>query len=171
MDKCDCGGMLEEVRLETFDFSWYGGIPSELRGVQGLRCDSCGFTTLSGQTINRAQESLALAIANKREILNGPEARVLRGYLELTQQELAERMGITRETVARWEGGGTPLSPQHDYILRTFIFVDLKKRSLDDALGSLDSLREVHTEPSGVQVPPPFIIDSLARREGARKRR
>ena len=171
MEKCDCGGRLEKIRLETFDFSWYVGIPVELRGVQGLRCDSCGFTTLSGQTINRAQESLVLTIANKREILNGPEARVLRGYLELTQAELAERMGITRETVARWEGGGTLISPHHDYILRTFIFVDLKKRSLDDALGSLDSLREVHTELSKVKAPPPFIIDSLVRREGGRKRR
>lgn len=42
--------------------------------------------------------------------LNPEEVRDLRAKLGLTQVELAERMDVTRITVANWESGRSPCS-------------------------------------------------------------
>lgn len=52
--------------------------------------------------------------------LSARDSRRLRHYLGLTQEDLARRMGITRLTVARWEGL-TIISPQNEYILRLIV--------------------------------------------------
>jgi len=48
-------------------------------------------------------------------------ARYLRRSMQITQQELADRMGIARETVASWESSLKEISPQHDLILRVLM--------------------------------------------------
>jgi DNA-binding transcriptional regulator YiaG len=37
--------------------------------------------------------------------MRGSEVRAIRHRLKLTQQELAKRVGVTRNTVTRWELG------------------------------------------------------------------
>jgi DNA-binding transcriptional regulator YiaG len=37
--------------------------------------------------------------------MTGSEVRAIRIRLKLTQQELADKVGVTRVTVARWESG------------------------------------------------------------------
>ena len=120
--KCECGGSYRHVTLPSYDFSGFAGLPVELRGAPGLRCDACGKVALDGEIINAALLLLTQKILGLQRVLSPEEAKFLRKRLQLSQKALAERMRIQRETVAAWECGQKPLSPQHDYILRGLHF-------------------------------------------------
>lgn len=120
--KCECSGSYREVTLPSYDFSGFAGLPVELRGAPGLRCDACNRVALEGEIINAALLLLTQQILRLQRLLSPDEAKFLRKRLQLSQKALAERMHIQRETVAAWECGQKPLSPQHDYILRGLHF-------------------------------------------------
>lgn len=115
---CDCGGNLRPQKLKAYDFSRYVGFKVTLRGMDGLKCEKCGWETIDGRMINLALNHMVIDFAKSQRRLNGDQARYLRRGLGATQEELAIRMGIVRETVAKWECGDQTISPQHDFILR-----------------------------------------------------
>jgi DNA-binding transcriptional regulator YiaG len=47
------------------------------------------------------------------------EVKTCRNELGLTQAQLADRLGITRNTVARWEMGMHPVSAPIELLLKT----------------------------------------------------
>ncbi|HZL16490.1 MAG TPA: helix-turn-helix domain-containing protein [Polyangia bacterium] len=115
---CDCGGHLHPAKLASYDFSKYVGFKVTLTGMDGLKCDKCGWETIDGHAINLAMDHMVVTFAGFPRRLNGIEASYFRRRLGVTQEELASRMGIVRETVAKWECGDQVISPQHDFILR-----------------------------------------------------
>lgn len=160
--RCECGGTLRRVKLERYDFTGFAGLPAELRDVPGLRCDKCGEEALDGVVISAALVALAQKILTLPRVLTPQEAKFLRKRLQLSQKDLAERMSITRETVAAWECGQKPLSPQNDYILRglhlgahlTAGTQPFPQETYEQALG------RVHARAETSVVPEPFIIAS-----------
>lgn len=141
--KCECGGELKIEKLDQFDFSPLAGLPVKLVGVPGFRCGGCERTTLPGTIINSVMRRLPTLIVRQPFRLHADQARFLRKCLRLTQQELADRMGIARETVADWERGKNVVSAQHDLNLRALVVSDLARtrkkplsaKTLVDALG------------------------------------
>lgn len=127
---CDCGGNLQPATLETYDFSRYVGFKVTLSGMEGLRCDKCGWGTLDGAVINHVLNYMVVDFTRFPRLLNGNEARFLRRRLELTQDELRVRMGVDRVTVAKWECGTNEISPQHDFILRLLALNGMASRGL-----------------------------------------
>jgi transcriptional regulator with XRE-family HTH domain len=119
--RCECGGKLRSVKLKNFDFTNWAGVPSNLEAVPGYRCDSCGGETLPGVVVNMLLRVMSLCVIRLPHRLPAEIARFVRRVLQITQQELADRMGIARETVAQWECGEKDISPQHDLILRTLL--------------------------------------------------
>lgn len=117
----ECAGTLKPAKFSNFDFTQWAGLPVYLAAVPGLRCDSCGGKTLPGIVINQLLATLAICIVRLPHRLPATEARYLRRCLQITQQELADRMGIVRETVAQWETATKEISSQHDLILRTLL--------------------------------------------------
>jgi DNA-binding transcriptional regulator YiaG len=122
---CECGGSLRVATLDEYDFSDYVGFKVILTNVPGLRCDKCHGETIVGGMINAAMNLTLRRISESPRRLHGAEAKYLRRNLGITQEELAIRMGINRVTVAKWECGDEPISPQHDYILRGMILTGL----------------------------------------------
>lgn len=119
--QCECGGTFKRVTLTNFDFSRYSGLPSFLDGVPGWKCGSCKREMLLGQAINISLFFIAMLIVRSPGRLTPGFARYLRRSMQITQQELADRMGVARETVASWESNLKEISPQHDLILRVLI--------------------------------------------------
>src|SRR5450432_1860385 len=108
---CDCdGGSLRPVKLARYDFSDYVGFEVILSDMDGLRCDKCGAETLPGGMVNLVLNFIVVELAKQPKRLSGPEAKYLRHNLDVTQEELASRMGIVRETVAKWECGDAIIS-------------------------------------------------------------
>lgn len=117
---CECGGELRPAKLDGYDFSDYVGLNVTVSGVDGFKCTKCGGETVDGSLVNLVMNYTIMQVAKSPRRLNGEEARYLRRTLHVTQEELADKMGIDRVTVADWERGAAPISPQHDYILRGF---------------------------------------------------
>jgi transcriptional regulator with XRE-family HTH domain len=164
MMRCDCGGHVRPATLSDFDFSPFAGIPVRLRSAPGLRCDACGQATLEGPVIGQALDALAWMIVQERTLLAPPLSRYLRKYLRLSQHDLAARMGLVRETVAKWECGAAQISPQNDLILRALVVAHLAGKTERPAEHTERALDGVRTAPAPqVTAPPPFIIDALAR--------
>ena len=122
---CECGGRLYAATLDEYDFSAYAGFKVTLTNITGLRCDKCHGETIVGGMINAAMNLILRDVSESPRRLHGEEARFLRRNLGITQEELSTRMGINRVTVAKWECGDEPISPQHDYILRGMILIGL----------------------------------------------
>jgi len=118
---CECGGSLRSQIIKAFDFSAYCGFPLTITSVPGFVCSSCHGETIEGGTVNMVLNNLVLRITASKVRVSGAEAKFLRRALAITQSELADRMGIVRETVAKWECGEQPISAQHDFILRAFV--------------------------------------------------
>ncbi len=68
-------------------------------------------------------------------------------------------MGIQRETVAAWEGGTSPLSPQNDFILRALLFGARRTGTETFAAHVLTrALGAVHIPGKTPSTPEPFVI-------------
>lgn len=113
------------------DLCPYFGVRAVAREVDGLRCDLCRGETIRGTEIAQLRNQLVALLLALPERLSKEMLYFLRLYLDYTQKELAERMGITRKTVAEWEGKGK-ISPQHDLILRTLAFARLSETTMLD---------------------------------------
>ena len=57
-------------------------------------------------------------LTNLPRILTGKEFRYLRIELDLSQKSLARMLGVTDQTIARWEKGEVPLPQSSDLLLR-----------------------------------------------------
>lgn len=139
---CECGGTLKPTTVREFDLTRLMGVSAVLTKGQGLKCDRCHGETLEGTTINGALAALAADVVKQSDRLNAEHARFLRKYLLLTQQELAERMALVRETVADWERGASPISPQHDLMLRAITVARLVEQG---ALPKQDLIKAIHS--------------------------
>jgi DNA-binding transcriptional regulator YiaG len=112
---------LKPATLNNFDFSRYSGVPCFLDGAPGWKCGSCDREMLFGPVIDAALLLMAMAMVEVPHRLAPEMAKYLRRSMQITQQELAGRMGVVRETVAHWESGLKEISPQHDLILRVLM--------------------------------------------------
>ena len=63
----------------------------------------------------------------KRIVMNGKEIRIIRRRLKLTQVELAELIGVTSNTVARWERGEMTMRKRAERLIQN-ISTAAKKR-------------------------------------------
>lgn len=148
--RCQCGGILRPVFLKQFDFTNWAGIPSRLEEVPALRCDTCEGETIPGAVINLTLHFMCMDMLRMPHRLPGECTKFLRRVLEVTQQELADRMGVVRETVAQWERGAAEISPQHDFILRTlFLSKEANERRalMVKNLDILEEMVSVRAEP------------------------
>jgi len=119
--KCaECGHAMG-VRRENRRYD-AGGLPQVvLQDVETRRCPRCGAEEVVIPRIEGLHRVIAGALIHKPARLAGSEIRFLRKYLGLAGADLARRMGTTRETVSRWEGGATPIGPQADRLLRVLV--------------------------------------------------
>lgn len=115
---CECGGPCHRVKVGRYDLAGFVGLPAGLRDVPALRCGECGRIALEGAVTSAALLALTQQVLMLPRILTPAEAKYLRKSLQLSQKDLAERMGVIRETVAAWEHGQKVLSPLQDTILR-----------------------------------------------------
>lgn len=143
---CDRGGVLKPVRLPRYDFSAEAGMPVALLDVDVLKCDKCGAEVLDGKIINGAMNKLLEVLLQAPRRFEPQSAKFIRSSIGCTQEELAERMGIARETVARWESGEQDISVQNDFILRVMAIRRLqdahaRMREVLKALRGLDAVR------------------------------
>jgi len=114
-----CGSEKSEKRRESHGLVGLPGII--LVGVWVERCLDCGEYEVEIPRHSRLMEVVTRGILNKRGRLVGMEIRWLRGELEMTGVELARHVGVSGESVSKWERDQMKQSPPVDLLLRMLV--------------------------------------------------
>ena len=136
--KClECAG---KMRVSREDFKYDAcGLPGiTLVGVEVQRCMKCGEDEVVIPKIEELHRLIVLTLVKKPARLAPAEIRFLRKHLGWSGKEFAERVGVSPETVSRWEQGQDLMGVSADRLLRLMV---VHGEPLSDY--SLDSLRDV----------------------------
>ncbi|MFN8583356.1 MAG: helix-turn-helix domain-containing protein [Gemmatimonadaceae bacterium] len=139
--KCDeCGGTLATQRdvVRRYDI---GGLPHvELHGLELEKCPSCGRENVGIPAIGQLHDVIAHSFVTQSRMLAPVEIRFLRKHIGLSTGDFAQNMGVTRETISRWETGQKPMSAQADRLLRLLVVAHSPTNdyAVDDFLRTLN---------------------------------
>ena len=115
-----CGGPTTTAR-ENFHYS-ASGLPNvTLIGVQVTRCPKCGAFEVDIPRIEELHRTIAGEVVTKRAPLTPAEIRFLRKWLGWAGVDFAAHMGVTPETVSRWETGNFGVGASADRLLRMMV--------------------------------------------------
>lgn len=90
------------------------------------RCGRCGYYRLGIRDAEGLHRTIAEILIGKTARLAGSEIRFLRRCLGLSETDLARRLGVTIETVSRWEHGSSGMRVSADRLLRVIAAMDLE---------------------------------------------
>lgn len=91
-----------------------------LHGVTVARCKSCAEEEITIPRIGQLHRALANFLVHQPRLFSSEEIRFLRKHIGLSATDFAQRMGVTRETVSRWENG-TQMGASADRLLRVLV--------------------------------------------------
>lgn len=120
-------GVLREKKTDQ-DLSPLLGLNVLVSGAPALVCSNCGEITVMGDVLEQVSLDLAASIL-RQEKLAPDEIRYLRKLLGYRQEDLADKLGVTRATVNRWETGGDLVDGPPAYAVRSLAFFQLRSRS------------------------------------------
>lgn len=93
--------------------------------------------------VDALHQAIGVALVTEKKILSGKELRFLRNEMDLTQAELGQLMGLTDQSVARWEKDQYEIPNAADSLLRALYLGHINQttdlRELIESLKSMDS--------------------------------
>ena len=116
----ECGGKLTSKK-ENYRYLGCGLKNVTLAGVEVRRCGTCGDHEVVIPRIEELHETLATAVVTHVARLSSDEVRFLRKYLGYSGVELARVMGVSPETVSRWENKKETMGPSAERLLRLLV--------------------------------------------------
>jgi DNA-binding transcriptional regulator YiaG len=100
------------------------------------------------EKLDDLHRAIALTIVTRRRRLDGKELRFLRKQMDLTQSELAQRLGVDAQTVARHEKGETTIGGPTDGLVRFVYVLSLMPRNeLQRLMEQVDALLKADEPP------------------------
>lgn len=144
MDTCTtCGGRLGSVELVDLPYRSLPGVI--LVGIEARRCGECSDIEYAIPRVESLNRAIAQQLVAKPARLAGPEVRFLRKYLGWSGRDFANRVGVTPETVSRWENEALAIGETPDKLLRMFVVHD--KPVEDYSLEEFDHLAKNEGQP------------------------
>lgn len=70
------------------------------------------------ENVKGLHKAIGLSLVEKDTLLTGDEFRFLRNEIKLTRKNLAAVLGISEETIKKWESGENPIQKTSDIMLR-----------------------------------------------------
>src|SRR5262249_19668795 len=98
-----------------------------VHNIPALVCSKCGSVNMYGGILDQIALLLAVNILQLQE-LDPAEIRYLRKLIGDTQEEFAERLGVVRATVNRWENNSESVKGLDAYAIRSHAFFRLRDR-------------------------------------------
>src|SRR3990172_5440123 len=120
MKWAECGASMA-TRKENYRYAESGLRYVTLVGIEVSRCPECGNYEVSSPRIEDLHRLIAKSLIEKMTRFTGSEVRFLRKSLGLSAADFARRMGVTVETVSRWEHNAVAIGPKADRLLRLLV--------------------------------------------------
>jgi putative zinc finger/helix-turn-helix YgiT family protein len=125
----NCKRKMSSKRLRSYEAGELLGMRSVLvRNLAALVCPKCKHVVLDGALLDSLHEHLLLDILSNGHVLGGEEVRFIRKALGLSQAALADRLGVHRVSVARWESGEVPADGPTSVAIRALAAIQLVSR-------------------------------------------
>jgi DNA-binding transcriptional regulator YiaG len=87
--------------------------------VNGWSCETIdGEEYLTVEDLDGLWKAIGLHLVTERKVLKPKELRFLREHMQMTQAELAIKLRVSDQSVARWEKGETECSGPADFMIR-----------------------------------------------------
>lgn len=97
------------------------GLDVVLIGIEVRRCSECGEEEAVIPRIAEVRSTIAENLIQRSTRLTPAEIRFLRTYLGYSGGDFAEKIGVTREAVSRWENGARPMGKTAERLLRLMV--------------------------------------------------
>lgn len=94
-----------------------GGHAVECRSLQHDRCPSCGYYELSAEAGELLDVQAAVVVMTDVASPNPTAVRFARKAMGLSQASLAGELGLTQETISRYETGALAIVPEYRFAL------------------------------------------------------
>src|SRR5688572_7322412 len=101
LERCALCGGGPLARVESEETHRFGGVAFAVT-VPALKCPACGERYFAGADLERIEAAAARALA-RSGVATGAAFRFLRKTADLRAKDLAPLLGVTPETVSRWE--------------------------------------------------------------------
>jgi len=93
-----------------------------LLDVESRHCPACATREVALPRVQELHRVIARAVAKKEGRLTGQEVRFLRKHLGYSGTKFADMLGLTPETISRWENDHGQINTASDRFLRLMIF-------------------------------------------------
>jgi putative zinc finger/helix-turn-helix YgiT family protein len=105
------------------------GLPNiTLANIEIRRCGHCGEELPAIPRMAELHKVIARSVVEQHAKLSGAEVRFLRKYLGHSGADFAALIGVSRETVSRWENDKEPIGGTSDRLLRLLVVLDQRAR-------------------------------------------
>lgn len=136
--KCvECGAVMVELERKPYHYVESGLDNIYLYGVVEFRCPKCKNEMVRIPHPLQLHIILAMAISQKEGHLIGAEIRFLRKEVGMTAKGFAEAIGVTSQSLSRWENDKEKQSEPHDRLIR-FIFRFMMQLRLQTMINCLE---------------------------------
>ena len=122
--------------------------------LSARKCSNCGSTRFSAETLAAFELGVAVKLA-QAGVNSGDSVKFMRKTIQLRAMDLAALLGVTPETVSRWETGKLPVEHRALALLGSLVLEKAEGRTaILDLLRSLNEPKplnrdiEIQVEPS-----------------------
>lgn len=117
-----CGAKLKTYK-EAHPYDIGLDRPVVIAGMELARCPQCGEEYLGLSKIEDLHKLVARNVADKKARLTAKEIRFLRSWLGFSGADFARELGVSKETVSRWERADkpTPMGRASELLLRLMV--------------------------------------------------
>ena len=119
--KCLMCGKRMKKNKETYHYLSSGLKRVYLQNIEILKCSSCEEEEVVIPNIENLHSLIVKIIASQKQKLLPEEIRFLRTFLGFSGSDFANKIGVSPETVSRWEKGKVSMKPTVERLLRVLI--------------------------------------------------
>jgi putative zinc finger/helix-turn-helix YgiT family protein len=116
----ECGGNLK-ITARTHRYVESGLPDVVLNGVQVRGCQGCGAEEVAIPNIAGLHRCIAAMLVTRKSSLIAAELRFLRQFLGHSSKDFAKTLGVTAETLSRWENAKRDIPPVVDRVVRLLV--------------------------------------------------
>lgn len=122
-----CGSKMTADKAGLFHYTDSGLSKVYLKGIQIQKCSNseCEEEEVAIPNIEELHELLAEKVARQESVLLPEEIRFLRTHLGFSGADFAGVMGVSPETVSRWEKGTVNMKEASERLLRVLVLTKL----------------------------------------------